>query len=93
MRLLLISVLLLLVNISCYPNETDVFTNQNIEVSFPEIIVKDVQQTIDLRITDEEIANSFNNNVINVKLSGEIIAAVVKNGSITIPYTFDKKKY
>jgi|FLOH01.1.fsa_nt_gi Na+/H+ antiporter NhaC len=92
MRLLLISVLLLLVNISCYPNETDVFTNQNIEVSFPEIIVKDVQQTIDLRITDEEIANSFNNNVINVKLSGEIIAAVVKNGSITIPYTFDKKE-
>ncbi|HJN05825.1 MAG TPA: Na+/H+ antiporter NhaC family protein, partial [Bacteroidales bacterium] len=92
MRLLLISVFLLLVNISCFSNETDVLTNQNLEVDFPEIIVKGVQQTIDIRITDEELANSFNYKKIDVLLSGEIVATVVKNGSITIPYTFDKQE-
>lgn len=92
MRLIFVSLFLILINLSGYSNETDVFTNQNIEVSFPEIIVKNVQQTIDIRITDEEIANSFNNKVVNIKLSEEIIAAVVKNGSITIPYSFNKKE-
>lgn len=92
MRLLLISVFLFIVNISCYSNETDVFTNQNTEVSFPEIIVTGVQQSIDIRITNEEIANNFNNKNVNVLISDKGVMAKVKNGVITIPYTFEKKE-
>lgn len=92
MRSILISLFLLLVNLSCYSAETDVFTNQNIEVSFPEIIVKDVQHNIEIRITNEEIANSFNNKQVAAIISGTSVKAEVKNGIITLPYTFDEKE-
>lgn len=92
MRLIFVSIFLVLINLSGFSNETDVFTTQNIEVSLPEIIVKGVQQSIDIRITDKELADSFKDKEVNVIISGTGIKAKVKNGVITIPYTFDKKE-
>ncbi|MBC8321301.1 MAG: Na+/H+ antiporter NhaC family protein [Bacteroidetes bacterium] len=92
MRLIIVALLLLLVNISCYSNETDIFTNQNIEITFPEIIVKNVQQDIDIRIIDEKIARSFNKKQVDVIISGTKIEAEVINGVIILPYTFDTKE-
>ena len=92
MRLIFVSILLLFVNISSYSNETDVFTNQNIEISFPSIIVKNVKQEINIKITDEEIANRFNKAEVEVIISGIKINAEVINGIITLPYTFNKKE-
>lgn len=92
MRLIFVSIFLVLINLSGFSNETDVFTTQNIEVSLPEIIVVGVQQSIDIRITDKELAGSFKDKEVNVIISGTGIKAKVENGIITIPYTFDKKE-
>jgi len=92
MRFILVSLILLFVNISGYSNKTDVFTDQSIEVGFPDIIVKNVKQSINIYVTDEKIAEQFNNTKVNVILSGTNINAEVINGVITLPYTFNKKE-
>ena len=92
MRLVFVSLFILLVNISCYANETYVFTNQNTEISFPNIIVQDVEQSIVLKITDEATADYFNNKFIDVLISGQSQKAEVIDGIITLPYNFEKQE-
>ncbi len=92
MRLVFVSLFLLLVNISCYANETYVFTNQNTEISFPNIIVQGVEQSIEIKITDEATADYFNNKFIDVLISGTSQKAEVIDGIITLPYNFYKQE-
>lgn len=81
----------MLINLNGYSYETDVLTNQNTEIDFPEIIVKDVQYNIDIKITDEEIAHKLNNKKVDVIVAGDKVLYPVKNGIISVPYTFIQK--
>lgn len=92
MRSIVVSLFLLLVGLSSHSSETDVLTNQNTEVNFPGIIVKGVGQSIEFRITDEEIAGNFNNKKVDVTISDTTISAEIINGAISIPYTFNKQE-
>lgn len=91
MRLIFVSLFLLLINLNGYSYETDVLTNQNTEIDFPEIIVRDVQYNIDIKITDEEIAHKLNNKKVDVIVAGDKVLYPVKNGIISVPYTFIQK--
>ena len=67
-------------------------TNENIEVSFPNIIVKGVEQKIELKITNKATQEYFNNKQVVVNTSGTSQNIVVIDGVITIPYNFNKQE-
>jgi len=92
MRFVFVSLFLLLVNISCYSNETYVFTNQNTEITFPHIIVQGVEQSIEIKITDEATADYFSNKWVEVLVSGQSQKAEVIDGVMTLTYNFDKQE-
>ncbi|MFK5856702.1 MAG: Na+/H+ antiporter NhaC family protein, partial [Bacteroidota bacterium] len=92
MRLIIISILLFLTNLAFYSAEAHTITNQNTEINLPHIIVQGVEQSIELKITDEATAADFNNKWVDVLISGTSQKAEVIDGIITLPYNFDKQE-
>ncbi len=75
-----------------FANEVELINNENTEIAFPDIIVRDVQQKITLTITDKELAEMFDKNPITVIISDYTLQAEFVNGILIIPYSFDKKE-
>ncbi len=67
-------------------------TNQNTDIIFPEIIVKNVSHDIELIINNDEVADFYNNKEISVDICGIKHNVIVKNGHATIPFIFTRKE-
>ena len=92
MRLFFFLIVLVLFSFSSFSMETHNLTNKNIEVLFPNIIVKGVEQIIELKITDEATERFFNNKQVVVIVSGNSQNIKVADGIIAIPYSFSKQE-
>ena len=92
MRLVSISILILLLSFTAYSSESEILTQYNTTFTFPNIIVKGVEQSIEIKITDKETADYFNNKQIIINISDIKQKAEVIDGVITLPYNFDKQE-
>ncbi|NQU35144.1 MAG: hypothetical protein HQ521_18110, partial [Bacteroidetes bacterium] len=70
----------------------DVLNNVNVELSLPNIVVRNVKQDILITLLNKEIADSLNYKHVDVLVSGNTISAQIKDGLITLPYSFDEKE-
>ena len=92
MRLVSISILILLLSFTAYSSESEILTQYNTTFTFPNIIVKGVEQSIEIKITDKETADYFNNKQVIINISDIKQKAEVIDGVITLPYNFDKQE-
>ncbi len=69
-----------------------VLNNENIELTLPHIVVQNVSQDIFILILNKEIADSLNYKHLDVLISGKKISTQIKDGLITLPYSFEKKE-
>jgi len=92
MRLVFILIILLFVSLSSFSDETYELTDRNTEIIYPEIIVKGVDQSIEIKIIDEKTVDYFNDKLVEVSISGNSQSVKVIDGVITIPYKFSKQE-
>ena len=64
----------------------------NIEVQYPQIIVKSVEQEIKIHITDRELAREMEAMPIHVRLNDNEYVLAVESGSVIILYDFPLKE-
>ena len=83
---------LLLIQLSLSAQIDSVFSNDNIEVIYPDIIVKTVEQEIQIKITDKEIARQIEGKEVTVDFNQHKIKRRVLDGSIIILYDFPEKE-
>ncbi len=83
---------LLLTQLSLSAQIDSVFSNDNIEVIYPDIIVKTVEQEIQIKITDKEIARQLEGQEVTVDFNQHKIKRRVLDGSIIILYDFPEKE-
>lgn len=84
--------LCLLLHIGAWAQTTQTFSDDQIEVIFPDIIVKTVEQEILIKITDLELARRLEGQKITVGLNDEELLLHIENGSILILYEFPEKE-
>jgi len=88
MRTLLISLFVVLISLSGFSNKGELLTNHNTEISLPHLIIKGVEQNIELRIIDDNIVQELNGVYVNVEISKTSYRTKIINGIISIPYYF-----
>jgi len=87
-----IIILLCLLGLSVVSNSVVSFNNSNINLILPEIIVQDVDQEINLQITDEKIVEEFKLKSVIVNVAGTDYEASVDNGIIKFHYNFPREQ-
>lgn len=68
------------------------FTEQNTTISFPEIIIKGVEQDIVIELTDREFAKQLEGQVFTVFINQQEKEGELFHGLIEIPYSFTEKE-
>lgn len=85
--------LFLLIQIGASAQNIPAFSDDQIEVIFPSIIVKTVEQEILISITDTELARQLEGTKTKVSLNNDELLLPIENGSLIILYDFpDKEK-
>jgi Na+/H+ antiporter NhaC len=84
--------LFLLIQLAASAQNTHSFSDDQIEVIFPNIIVKTVEQEIVINITDMELARQLEGQEIKVGLNEEELILPIENGSVIILYDFPEEE-
>ena len=84
--------LLLFIPYSGFSGNQNLINSSNAEIIFPDIIVRDVDQNIEIRIIDEETSDLLNNTEIIVKINNIDFPAIIQNGSAKVKYNFPEKE-
>ncbi len=84
--------LFLLIQLAASAQDTHEFSDDQIEVIFPNIIVKTVEQEIVINITDTELARQLEGQEITVGLNEEELILPIENGSVLILYDFPEEE-
>jgi Na+/H+ antiporter NhaC len=84
--------LFLLIQIGASAQDTHVFSDDQIEVIFPNIIVETVEQEIVIHITDAELARRLEGQELTVGLNEEELILPIENSSIIIFYDFPEEE-
>ncbi len=85
---LVVFIVLSVLNINALSQNEQHFNRETLTLSLPDIIVKNVEQDIQLTIIDESINESFNNKNVVVQINNNSFDITIKDGIITIPYNF-----
>ncbi len=85
-------VLVIIIPLNIYADNSDIINNRNTEIILPEIIVRSVNQDIEIRINDKEIAEILKNHKINVSINGKETSTVINNGTAIVTYNFPEKE-
>jgi len=89
---LFFGILVLLVQVAASAQDTHAFSDEQIEVIFPNIIVKTVEQEIVIHITDAELARQLEGQELTVGLNEEALIVPIENGSMLILYDFPEEE-
>jgi len=84
--------LFLLIQLAASAQDTHIFSDDQVEVIFPDIIVKTVEQEIVINITDTELARQLEGQEIAVNLNEEELILPIENGSVLILYDFPEEE-
>ena len=87
-----IVVFLLIIGLYAYSGSPVTEPHNNFITHTPDIIVKDLDQEISLEIIDSIEAVNLSGRSVIVKLNGNTVSSVVKNGIVRVTYNFPRKE-
>jgi len=68
------------------------FSATNTEIVFPEIIVKNLEQQIEIKLTDRELARKLEGKSIQIRINDQALEKEIGDGILLINYDFPEKE-